>query len=183
MRTLAILVLVVACDAGAKPPPPPRPLPPPIVAVADATLVAPPTADAAEPERPLSDDDRQVIAAMLARYRANADTLADNGLAGTNHYVLVEPGERNLVLPPPFVSVTWPALDQEADRTQQHIGFIRIFGVEVTGNTALITTGGYTALPSPDRDHPRECCCESTDLYVRTHTGWRYSKTTSSICS
>jgi hypothetical protein len=182
MRMLAILVLLVACDAGAKPPPPPIP-PAPIVVAADATLAAAPTVDAAEPERLLSDDDRQVIAAMLARYRRNADTLADHGLVGTNHYVLVEPGLRTLVLPPPFVSVTRQALDQEADRTQKQIGFVRIFSVEVTGNTALITTGGYIALPSPDRDRPSECCCESTDRYVRTDAGWRYSKTTSSICS
>ena len=182
MRALILLLLCVACDAGAKPPPPP-PAPEPVLVLADATVVSIPGAAEPEPERPLSADDRQVIAAMLARYRANRENLADYGLVGTKHYVLVEPGQHEVVLPAPYVSVTWQVLDQEADRTQQHIGFVRVFSVVVTGNTAQITTGGYTDLPAPERDQPRNCCCESTELYVRTRTGWRYSKTTSTICS
>ena len=172
--------LILLC---AKPPPTPQPAPRPALVLADATVVAIPDAAEHEPERPLSADDRQVIAAMLARHRANPETLADYGLVGTKHYVLVEPGQHAVALPAPYVSVTWQALDQEADRTQQHVGFVRVFSVVVTGNTAQITTGGYTDLPAPDRERPRTCCCEATELYVRTRTGWRYSKTTSAICS
>jgi hypothetical protein len=123
-----------------------------------------------------------VIAAALERFRAAPDTLPDNGLVGTHHYVMIEPGTSKPQLPAPFVAMTKTELEAEADRTGANVGFIHIFAVEATGDNADITIGGDVAIPAVNRKH-RLCCCEGTDHYTRTNGVWSYASTGMQICS
>jgi hypothetical protein len=168
MRTLAILVLLVACDAGAPPPPPQRPISntPPAVVI-DARQL---------------DPTNDVIAAALLRVTADPESLLDHGLVGSNVYVIIEPGTTKPPLLPPFVAMTHAELDAEADRVKNTVGYIHIFGVEVKGDVATITIGGDVALPAANRAH-KMCCCESTDEWDRKAGAWSFAGSKMSICS
>lgn len=169
MRTLAILVLLVACDAGVKPAPPPQT---PISNTPPAVVID------AMPLDPTND----VIAAALLRVKADPKSLPDHGLVGTNVYVIIEPGTTKRPLPPPFVAMTHAELDAEADRINNGVGFIHIFGVEVKGEVATITIGGDVAHPAANRAH-RMCCCESTDEWNRKAGIWSFAGSKMEICS
>jgi hypothetical protein len=171
MRTSAILVLLVACDAGSKPPPPHTP-----ISNTQPATPLDPTLD------PTPDPTNDVITAALLRVKADPTSLPDHGLVGSNVYVMIEPGTAKPPLPPPFVAMTHVELDAEADRIHNGVGFVHIFGVEVKGDVATITIGGDVALPAANRAH-KLCCCESTDEWNRKAGAWTFGGSKMSICS
>ena len=181
MRWLILAAMLWACDAGTPvPKPTPQPAPTPVVAP-----VPPPIPwdgpDAYQP--PLTDDERDVIVADLERWQADPKAIVDGGLAGTQHYVLVEPGTVKVALPAPWISVTYRDAGAEADRSNAPVGIMWIAYISVTGDTARLTLGGYSLLTAADRNKPRSCCCHQIDELVRKHGHWKYKATTNSICA
>jgi hypothetical protein len=172
--------IATACDAGA---PPPKPTPPPPVPVVTPVATPIPWDGPEAQQPPLSDDERDVIAAELQRWQADPKFIVDGPLAGKNHYVLVEPGLAKVPLPAPFVSITYREAEQEADQVHAHVGVMWIQDVTVTGQTARITAGGWTVVTAAERGQPRSCCCHQTDEYVRYRGHWKYKDTTDGICA
>jgi len=183
MRWLILAAMIAACDSGTPAPKPaPRPPPPPAPVVAPVPAPIPwDGPDAYQP--PLSDDESAVIAAELHRWQADPKAIVDGPLAGTKHYVLVEPGTAKVPLPAPFVSVTYREAAQEAEQLHAHVGVMRISAITVTGQTAKIVIGGFTVVTPAESDKPRSCCCDQTDELVRYRGHWKYKATTDGVCA
>jgi hypothetical protein len=132
---------------------------------------------------PPTADQLAVITAELLRWKADPKAIVDGPIAGTKHYVLVEPGLEKVALPEPFVAMTYRELEREADQVNAHVGMMWISYVSVTGETAKLTAGGYTIVPAAERGQPRSCCCHQTDLFVRRRGRWKYKATTDGACA
>ena len=182
MRWSILAAVLWACDAGTPAPKPTPPTQPPAPVVAPVPAPVPWDGPDAY-QAPLSEDERDVIAAELHRWQADPKAIVDGPLAGTKHYVLVEPGISKVSLPAPFVSVTYREAAQEADQLNAHVGVLWISYVSVTGQTAQITAGGFTVVTAAERGKPRSCCCHQTDEFVRYRGHWKYKATTDGICA
>jgi hypothetical protein len=132
-----------------------------------------------------------VIRAVLQRFAANAETLADHGLLDREpYYVVVEDPDRKIDPPPPgpgslpgrqFVGVRPDVLQAESNRRDTPIHYIAI-GVTIDGTHARVWSGADLVSPNVHGTEARLCCCTAMDHYEKTAGAWRFVARAQELC-
>jgi hypothetical protein len=145
------------------------------------------------PAAPRADEHDAIVAAVLARFSADPETLPDAGLLPKQGpiYVLSEVGEKPDPVvrigalprgPRPFVGRTLAELQAEADKHNVILQFIHFYSITIHGDRASVSSGADILYPTRHRDL-KTCCCLSSDEYEKRAGRWTFVSRGSSICS
>ncbi|HUS31393.1 MAG TPA: hypothetical protein VMZ53_22935 [Kofleriaceae bacterium] len=176
---LAIVLILVGCDAGERTPTGPRP---------DQLALREIVEYTARAQREID----SVAKAVLERYAADHDSVPDSGLLQHETTILVD---RDLAYDGTGGTLTADALPRgafalrspsemqtDADRTDKYVHYIFIHDLHIEGDRATFWVGVHLKLPNHP-EGPGTCCCSAEQLYVKRNGAWTYAETTSSICS